>query len=195
MSRWVSDSRQVSALRGSTPSLGTAFKTSPGHSSDTAISPTGAPRSQSVRLDAITDDTARGAKLGEEITRSGMFDDGLPAAVDALARAAFTAGLAAARLHPPLQDPEAFYCGLIQGIQEADLALRYGKCKRGDPLVPKASDTTIMTALAPRASPADEQAGPGLVANALKGHALYAAAFSSRRDVRAAAGLRRTGSA
>ncbi|HSP17974.1 MAG TPA: hypothetical protein VLQ79_00555 [Myxococcaceae bacterium] len=68
------------------------------------------------------DDAERGALVGRRIAEPGMFDDGLAAAVDALARAAFLGGLAAARLKPPLQDREAFYAGLIEGIHEADLA-------------------------------------------------------------------------
>jgi hypothetical protein len=62
--------------------------------------------------------------MGRRIAEPGMFDDGLAAAVDALARAAFLAGLAAARLKPPLQDRDAFYAGLIEGLQEADLAFQ-----------------------------------------------------------------------
>jgi hypothetical protein len=53
-----------------------------------------------------------------------MFDGGLAAAVDTLARAAFQAGLAAAQLDPPITDPEVFYGGFIEGIQETDLAMR-----------------------------------------------------------------------
>jgi hypothetical protein len=70
------------------------------------------------------DDTARGLALGARLLGPGTFDRGLAAAVDALARAAFHAGLAAARLDPPIEDAQAFYRGLIQGIQEADLASR-----------------------------------------------------------------------
>jgi hypothetical protein len=98
----------------------------------------------------MTDDAVRGALLGRRIAEPGMFDDGLAAAVDALARAAFLAGLAAARLHPPLQDREAFYAGLIQGIQEADLAFAMR--------VPRPTDQCTRTHL--QKSPCAEPAGP-----------------------------------
>ena len=65
--------------------------------------------------------------MGRRIAEPSMFDHGLAAAVDALARAAFLAGLAAARLEPPLQDRDAFYAGLIEGIHEADLAFQARK--------------------------------------------------------------------
>jgi hypothetical protein len=65
----------------------------------------------------VDDDAARGLALGARLVGPGMFDGGLAAAVDALARAAFNAGLAAARLDPPMEDAEAFYCGLIEGLQ------------------------------------------------------------------------------
>jgi hypothetical protein len=74
--------------------------------------------------DTTVDDAARGLALGTCMVDGGMFDHGLPAAVDTLARAAFYAGLAAGRLEPRLEDPEAFYYGLIQGIQEAASARR-----------------------------------------------------------------------
>jgi hypothetical protein len=53
------------------------------------------------------DDAARGLALGVRLVYPRMFDHGLADAVDALARAAFDAGLAAARLEPPMQDAEA----------------------------------------------------------------------------------------
>jgi hypothetical protein len=53
-----------------------------------------------------------------------MFDQGLAAAVDALACAAFDAGFATAQLSPPVQNAEAFYSSLIRGTQETDQAMR-----------------------------------------------------------------------
>ena len=72
-----------------------------------------------------------------------MFDGGLAAAVDTLTRTAFSAGLVAAELDPPIKDPEAFYCGLIQGIQETDLAMRVGKGRPADVLPPKAGGRRV----------------------------------------------------
>ena len=56
--------------------------------------------------------------MGTRAVRADMFGHGLAADVDTLARVAFNTGLAAARLDPPITDPEAFYGGLIEGIQE-----------------------------------------------------------------------------
>ncbi len=69
----------------------------------------------------VSDEAARGTRVGRHLARPGMFDHGVKLQVAGpVIRAAFEAGLTAGQAQPPLQEPEEFYRGFLQGLRETD---------------------------------------------------------------------------